>query len=125
MSRLGSWIELVGVGRVLVGTGVPGSRPRFVVERWRAGRGVESLFGGSKCAGRSIKRVLQPRQFHNGRSRAAHFTAKAMSVELCSGVSSSGLSGVWVVARAYSWVRNRRGPFAWPCRAKTRGISRW
>jgi hypothetical protein len=91
----GSWIELAGVGRVLVGTGAPGSRPRFVVEWWRAGWGVESLFGGSKCAGRSIKRVLQPCQFHNGRSRAAHFTAKAMSVELCSGVSSLGLSGVW------------------------------
>ena len=36
---------------VPVGAGAPGSRPRFVVERWRAERGVESLFGGSKRAG--------------------------------------------------------------------------
>ena len=31
-----------------------------------AERGVESLFGGSECAGRSLKRTLQPRQIHNG-----------------------------------------------------------
>ncbi len=41
-------------------TKVPGSRPRFVVETRRAERGVECLFGGSKHAGRSIKRTLQP-----------------------------------------------------------------
>ena len=31
---------------------MPGSRLRFVVETRRAKRGVKSLFGGSKCAGR-------------------------------------------------------------------------
>ena len=36
---------------VRVSVGEPGSRPRFVVERRRAERGVESLFGGSKRAG--------------------------------------------------------------------------
>ena len=48
-----SCIELAGGSPVPVGIGAPGSRPRFVVERWRAERGVESLFGGSKRAGRS------------------------------------------------------------------------
>jgi hypothetical protein len=51
MVRLGSWIRPAGVSPVRVDAGVPGSRPRFVAERWRAERGVESLFGGSKRVG--------------------------------------------------------------------------
>jgi hypothetical protein len=42
-----------------------GSRPRFVVERRRAERGVKSLCGGSNRAGRSVKRTLPPRQTHD------------------------------------------------------------
>jgi hypothetical protein len=61
-----SWSRLTGESPVRVGTGAPGSRPRFVVERRRAERGVKCLFGGSKRAGRSVKRTLQPRQTHNG-----------------------------------------------------------
>jgi hypothetical protein len=53
MLRPGSWIRLAGVSPVRVVAGVPGSRPRFVVEMRRAERGVESLFGGSKRVGRS------------------------------------------------------------------------
>src|SRR5918996_5103869 len=53
MLRPGSWTEPAGGSPVPVGAGAPGSRPRFVVERRRAERGVESLFGGSKHAGRS------------------------------------------------------------------------
>jgi hypothetical protein len=53
MVRPESWIRLAGGSPVSVGTGTPGSRPRFVVERRRAERGVESLCGGSKIAGRS------------------------------------------------------------------------
>jgi hypothetical protein len=68
MLRPESWTGLAGGSPVPVGTGAPGSRPRFVGEIWRAKRGVESLFGGSKCAGRSVKRTLQPRQNHNGRA---------------------------------------------------------
>ena len=64
--RPASWSRLAGESPVRVGTGAPGSRPRFVAERRRAERGVESLFGGSKRAGRSIKRTLQPRHSHNG-----------------------------------------------------------
>jgi hypothetical protein len=51
MVRLESWIRPAGVSPVRVDAGVPGSRPRFVVERWRAERGVESLFGGSERVG--------------------------------------------------------------------------
>jgi len=51
MVRLESWIRLAGVSPVRVDAGVPGSRPRFVVERRRVERGVESLFGGSKRVG--------------------------------------------------------------------------
>ena len=40
-----------GGSPVRVGVGAPGSRPWFVVERRRAERGVESLFGGSERAG--------------------------------------------------------------------------
>jgi hypothetical protein len=39
-----------GGSPVKVSTEAPGSRPRFV-ERWRAERGVKSLFGGSKPRG--------------------------------------------------------------------------
>jgi len=52
------------------------------------------------------------------RSRAAHFTAKAMSVEPCSGVSSMGPSGVREAARDHGLVRNRRDPSAWPSSGK-------
>jgi putative transposase len=68
MVRPESWTQLAGGSPVPVGTGAPGSRPRFVGEIWRAERGVESLFGGSKCAGRSVKRTLQPRQTNDGRA---------------------------------------------------------
>ena len=66
MLRPESWSRLAGESPVRVGTGAPGSRPRFVVERRRAERGVESLFGGSKRAGCSVKRTLQSRQIYNG-----------------------------------------------------------
>src|SRR5260370_35473101 len=64
MLRPGSWSRPAGGSPVRVDTGVPGSGPRFVVEGRRAERGVESLFGGGKRAGRSVKRTLQPRQTH-------------------------------------------------------------
>ena len=54
MVRPGSWSRPAGESPVRVDTGVPGSRPRFVVERRRAERGVKSLCGGSKRAGRSV-----------------------------------------------------------------------
>ena len=41
-----------------------------------------------------------------------------MSVEPCSGVSSTGPSGVWEAARDHGLVRNRRDPSAWPSSGK-------
>ena len=51
MLRLEDWSRPAGGSPVRVSAGAPGSRPRLVVERRRAERGVESLFGGSKRAG--------------------------------------------------------------------------
>jgi hypothetical protein len=56
MVRPESWIKPVGASPTRVEAGKPGSRPRFVAERRRAERGVKSLFGGSKRAGRSVTR---------------------------------------------------------------------
>src|SRR4029077_2206632 len=61
-----SWTGLAGGSPVPVGTGAPGSRPRFVVETRRAERGVKSLFGGRQCAGRSGKPTVPARQSQNG-----------------------------------------------------------
>jgi hypothetical protein len=58
MVRLGSWIRPAGGSPVRVDAGVPGSRPRFVVERRRAERGVKCLFGGSKRAGCDCSLVI-------------------------------------------------------------------
>jgi hypothetical protein len=68
-----------GVSPVRVGTGAPGSRPRFVVERRRAERGVESLFGGSKIAGRSAyyaSTILLWETFPRGPSRPPSSTPR-------------------------------------------------
>jgi hypothetical protein len=56
MLRPRSWTKPAGVSPVRVVAGGPGGRPRFVVVRWRAERGVESLFGGSKHVSRSATR---------------------------------------------------------------------
>ena len=52
MLRPGNWTKPAGESPARVIAGEPGSRPRFVVERRRAERGVKSLFGGSKRVGR-------------------------------------------------------------------------
>ena len=56
MLRPENWTRPAGASPARVIAGAPGSRPRFVAERRRAERGVESLFGGSKRAGRSATR---------------------------------------------------------------------
>ncbi len=112
MVRPESCIELVGGSPVRVGVAAPGSSPRSGGEISWAERGVEGLFfGGSKRAGRSVMRSLQPRQSYNGSSRADHVPAKAMSAALVA-KRVVGFPGVGGVARAHSSVRNRRGPSA-------------
>ena len=49
--RLASWIRPAGGSPAPVSAGAPGSGPRFVIERWRSERGVESLFGPRKRVG--------------------------------------------------------------------------
>ena len=56
MLRPASWTRPAGASPAWVIAGEPSSRPRFAIERSRAERGVESLFGGSKHAGRSATR---------------------------------------------------------------------
>ncbi len=53
MVRPESWIKLAGESPVWVRVEQPSSRPRFNIERYWAKRGVKSLLGGSKYAGRS------------------------------------------------------------------------
>ena len=51
------------------------------METRRAERGVKSLFGGSKCAGRSVKRTLQPRHMYNGRAEPLRGHDRGVSVQ--------------------------------------------
>lgn len=56
MLRPQSWTRPAAESPVRVIAGETRSRPRFVAERRRAERGVESLIGGSKRAGRGATR---------------------------------------------------------------------
>lgn len=125
MLRPASWIGLAGGSPVSVGTGTPGSRPRFVVETRRAERGVKSLFGGSKCAGRSVKRTLQPRQIHNGRAEPLMSRRRPCPASPGPGLArrvSPGY-GRWHVHIVWFETGETRLPGL--RRAKTKGISRW
>jgi hypothetical protein len=119
MLRPESWIRLAGGSPVRVSVGAPGSRPRFVGEILRAERGVESLFGGSKHAGRSIKRTLQPRQSHNGSAEPLMSRRRPCS-QHCIPNGAGGLSGVRAMARVHSLVRNRRDPSCRPASGEDR-----
>ena len=71
--RLEDWSRPAGESPVRVSAGAPGSRPRFVVERRRAERGVKSLFGGSKRAGWDYSLVIvtigEPSRSRHGEGR--------------------------------------------------------
>jgi hypothetical protein len=123
--RPGSWSRPAGGSPVRVSAGAPGSRPRFVVERRRAERGVKSLFGGSEHAGRSVKRTLQPRQSYNGRaeplmSRRRPRLAGLGPVVACQVSPGYGGRHVWMV-----WAGTGETRLPGLRRAKTRRISRW
>jgi hypothetical protein len=123
--RPASSVRPAGVSPVPVGAGAPGSGPRFVVERRRAERGVESLFGGSDRAGRSVMRTLQPRHNYNGRAEPLMSRRRPCSSRwVPDGVA--GLPGVWAMARTEGLAGNRRGPSAHACVGQETGrISRW
>ncbi len=96
---------------VQVRTGTPGSRLQLAIERSRAERSVESLFGGSKSAGRNIEVNPAASSQKQWESRAAHVTAKATSAADLRHVAA-GLPGVWGAARVQGSVRDRRDPSA-------------
>jgi len=125
MVRPESSAEPAGVSPVLVGAGAPGSRPRFMVERLWAERGVESLFGGSNHAGRSIKRTLQPRQSYSGKAEPLMSRRRpGSSHRVPEGVA--GFSGVGAMARMEGSVGNRRDPSVHAFVGQETGwISRW
>jgi hypothetical protein len=126
MLRPESWTRPAGVSPVRVSAEAPGSRPRFVVERSRAERGVESLFGGSKRAGRSVKRILQPRKTHNGGAEPLMLRRRPMFDGLAFRTCLlSGPPGVGGVARTHGLVTEQERPVCAALSAKTAWISRW
>jgi len=125
MLRPENWTRPAGASPVRVIAGEPGSRPRFVVERRRAERGVESLFGGSKRAGRSVKRTLQPRHSHNEGAEPVMSRRRPCP-------SGPGPGSAWRVLPGYGgwhvrtvWAGTGEARLPGLRRAKTRCISRW
>ncbi len=99
MLRPGSWIRPAGGSPVPVGAGAPGSRPRFVMESGGlSGASRASLEGASAWAG-----IAASSDSQSG-SRAAHFTAKAMSASPGSGSGAAGPCGVRRLARAQGLI---------------------
>ena len=125
MLRPESWSRLTGESPVRVGTGAPGSRPRFVVERRRAERGVKSHFGGSKRAGCSVKRTLQPRHSDNGEAEPLMSRRRPRPSGPVPGSACRvppGQGG-WHARTVWAGTGEARLPGL--RRAKTAGISRW
>ena len=112
-----NWTRPAGESPVRVIAGEPGSRPRSVAERRRAERGVKSLFGGSKRAGRSATRrescslvtftTGEPSRSCHGEGR----TSDRLAFRRC---PWSGPLGVRGAARTHGMVRDRRGPSCQP-----------
>ena len=88
--RPGRLTRPAGGSPVRVGTGAPGSRPQLGGENRWAERGVKSLLGGSKSAGRSITRNLQPRQSYNGGAEPLTSRRRPRPADPVPGVTSAG-----------------------------------
>jgi hypothetical protein len=125
MLRPESWSRLTGGSPVRVGTGAPGSRPRFVVERRRAERGVKSLFGGSKRAGRSVKRTLQPRHTHSGGAEPLMSRRRPCLPGPVPGSAWRVLPGYGGRHARTVWAGTGEARLPGLRRARTAGISRW
>jgi hypothetical protein len=122
-----NWIIPAGESPVRVKAGKPGSRPRFVVERRRAERGVKSLFGGSKRAGRRSTRAESCSlvTFTMGEpSRSYHGEGSIRST----GVPDMPLVGSLRGMGSGTYARDDSGqerPVLPASSAKTVGISQW
>lgn len=110
MLRPGSLTSPGGGSPVRVGTGALGSGPQLGGENRWAKRGVATLVGGSKGAGRSITGILQLRQIYNGGGGLLMSRRRPRPADPAPGVTSVGLLRVRGVARAHGLARNRRDP---------------
>ena len=131
MVRPENWTIPAGESPVRAIAGEPGSRPRSVVERQRAERGVKSLFGGSKRVGRSATRrepcslvkctTGEPsRSCHGEGPRPTYWPVPEMPLTPLVGSPRGKGSGTY--ARDGS---GQERP-VWPAlSAKTAGISQW
>jgi hypothetical protein len=125
MLRPESWSRLAGESPVRVGTGAPGSRPRLVAERRRAERGVKSLFGGSKRAGCSVKRTLQPRHIYNGEAEPLMSRRRPCLPGPVPGSARRVPPGCGGRHVRTVWAGTGETRLPVPCRAETGCISRW
>jgi hypothetical protein len=127
MVRPGSWTSPAGESPVRVIAGEPGSRPRFVVERRRVERGVKSLFGGSKRAGRRATRseFCSPVTFTMGEpSRSCHGEGDIRPAGVPDMPLVGSLRGKGSGTYARDGLEQERP--VWPVlSAKTVGISQW
>ena len=88
--RPASLTRPAGGSPVRVGRGAPGGRPQRGGENRWAERGVKSLIGGSKSAGRSTTRNLQPRQIYNGGAEPLTSRRRPRPADPVPGVTSAG-----------------------------------
>ena len=125
MLRPESWTRPAGVSPVRVGAGAPGSRPRFVIERLRAERGVESLFteGASVRAAASSEFCSLVRFTMEKPSRSYHGEGHVRWVRVgdaLGGFSRGTGSGT------YAWFGSEQErPVCAALSAKTDRISQW
>ena len=122
-----SWIRPTGASPVRVSVGAPGSRPRSVDERRRAERGVKSLFGGSKRAGRSATRrescsLVTDTTGEPSRSLHGEGPCPATAVP---NIATLGLSGVWGSGTYARPGSEQERPVCAASSAKTARISQW
>jgi hypothetical protein len=114
MVRPGSWTRPAGESPARVIAREPGSRPRQEGETPLAERGVESLRGGSKSAGRSGSESYSlVRSTKREPSRSCHGEGQVRQV-LIGNSDLPGPSGVQGSARVQGLVGNRRDPSAQP-----------
>jgi RNA-directed DNA polymerase len=115
MSRRERRIEPTGARPVQASAGAPGSRPQpeCVNPQATAGR-QEPLQREQECGPQHQVNPAASTKLQ-GRSRAAHITAKAMSAAGVTGAASAaGSSGVWGAARVQGTMRDAGDPTAQP-----------
>jgi hypothetical protein len=125
MLRPESWTRPAGVSPVRVSADAPGSRPRFVIERSRAERGVESLFmEGASVRAAALSEFCSLVRFTTEKpSRSCHgegHVRRARVGDAFGGFFRGMGSGTY--ARFGS---EQERPVCAALSAKTRGISQW